>query len=177
MPKLKSILLFTLFLGASIEVLELAAQEPPSEYEVKAAFLYNFAKFIDWPPEAIPQPDTAIIIGVLGEDPFMGALERIIRDKKINGHSFVIKRAKNIQDLKNGHILFISTSEKKRLPDILETVRDASVLTVSELDPFSQQGGIVQFVMEANKVRFKINVKAAERARLRISSRLLNLSK
>lgn len=147
-----------------------------NEYQVKAAFLYNFAKFVDWPAEAFGGGSGPLVIGVVGDDPFGGVLDQAINGKTINGRSMVVHRLKWGQDLRSCHILFISSSERSRLPQIIQSLRGASVLTVGDMGGFNQQGGIVNFVLEANRVRFEINSRGADQARLRISSKLLALA-
>ncbi|HKX29309.1 MAG TPA: YfiR family protein [Blastocatellia bacterium] len=153
------------------------AAQAPSEYQVKAAFLFNFAKFIEWPPETFTPGNAPLILGVLGDDPFGDIIDQTISGKTVNGRQLVVKRLKWGQNLKECQILFISASERKRLPQICEMLKGASVLTVSEVEKFAQQGGIINLVMEENKVRFDINTNVAEQARLKISSKLLALAK
>ena len=148
-----------------------------NEYQVKAAFLYNFAKFVDWPAEAFGGSNGMLIIGVVGDDPFGGALDQAIDGKSIGGRSLVVRRLKWGQDLRSCQILYISSSERKHLPQIIQSLRGASVLTVGDMGQFNQQGGIINFIMEASKVRFEINSRGADQARLRISSKLLALAK
>ena len=154
-----------------------AVAPSPSEYQIKAAFLYNFAKFVDWPAKALPGASTSITLCILGEDPFGTDLEQILDGKTVNGKSIVIKRFRGIRGLEGCHILFISSSERHHLPEILGALRGASMLTVGETERFAKLGGIINFTIEENKVRFEINVDAAERAGLKISSRLLKLGK
>ena len=148
-----------------------------SEYQIKAAFLYNFAKFIEWPAEVFHGAGTPMVIGIVGDDPFGSILDQTVNGKTANGRELVVRRFKSHQDLNACHILFISPSEKKRLPQILERLKGTSVLTISEVDHFAQHGGIINFVMEGNKVHFEINVDMAERARLKISAKLLTLAR
>ena len=148
-----------------------------SEYQVKAAFLYNFAKFVDWPGDAFGNSNAPLVVGVIGDDPFGGALDQAINGKTINGRPLVVRRLRLGQDLRSCHILFISSSERQRLPQIIQSLRGASVLTVGDMGQFNQQGGIINFILEANKVRFEINSRAADQARLKISSKLLSLAK
>ena len=147
------------------------------EYQVKAAFLYNFAKFVDWPGDSFGNSNAPLVIGVIGDDPFGGALDQAINGKTINGRTLVVRRLRWGQDLRSCHILFISSSERQRLPQIIQSLRGASVLTVGDMGQFNQQGGIINFILEANKVRFEINSRAADQARLKISSKLLSLAK
>ena len=153
-----------------------AAPASLREYQIKAAFLYNFVKFVEWPAEAFAETDGTITIGVLGEDPFGAALETL-QGKTVKGRKLVIKRFKDLQDLQSSHILFISSSEKEHLPQIFETLKDVSALTVGEMAQFAHGGGIINFTRRKNKIRFEINVDAAERAGLKISSKLLRLAK
>jgi hypothetical protein len=148
-----------------------------NEYQVKAAFLYNFAKFVDWPAEAFGGSGSPLVIGVVGDDPFGGALDQAINGKTIGGRPLVVRRLKWGQELRSCHVLFISSSERQRLPQIIQSLRGASVLTVGDMGEFTQQGGIINFILEASKVRFEINSRGAEQARLKISSKLLILSK
>ncbi|MCU0786062.1 MAG: YfiR family protein [Verrucomicrobia bacterium] len=153
------------------------AQEAPlSEYRLKAAFLFNFAKFVEWPPEAFVGPKSPMVIGVLGDNPFGTELEETVRNKVINERPVVVKVFQPPAAATNCHILFISTSEKKRLPEIFESLRRASVLTVGETDGFTETGGMINFVPEGNKMRFQINDEAARKAKLSISSKLLSLA-
>lgn len=152
-----------------------AEPQAPTEYQIKAAFLYNFVKFVEWPAETLPG-DRPIIVGVLGKDPFGLALDDVILGKAVDGHPIQILRTNSVQDLRSCRIAFISPSEAKRLPEILAGLRGSSVLTVGEADHFAQLGGMIQFTLEGNKVRFAINVDAAERAHLKVSSKLLSLA-
>ena len=153
-----------------------AQDPPPSEYQLKAAFLFNFAKFVEWPPVAFATSTSPIVVGILGENPFGDDLERTIRDKSINNRSFVIKEFHSPTEVTNCHVLFISASEKKRLPEILSSLSGTNVLTVSETEDFIASGGMINFVQENNKIRFQINAVAAKKANLKISSKLLSLA-
>ena len=168
--------LFTLAVFAS-ERLAWAQSDSPSEYQVKAAFLYNFAKFVEWPLDAFPDPNSPIIFGIVGDDPFDGELNAMISEKSLSGRRFVVRRFRRGEDLRHCHVLFISASEKKFLKLILVSVRGSSILTVADADGFTRQGGMIGFVLEENRVRFEINPLAAERSQLKISSRLLALAR
>ncbi len=162
-----------------------AQETRPPDYRVKAAFVYNFGKFVEWPDAAFAGTNAPLVIGVLGGDPFHGDCERIVANKNINGHPVVVRQishpisagqAPGYPDLKGCHILFISASESDNLPDILDALKGASVLTVTDnLDHFAASGAIINFVMENKNVRFEINDEAARRAGLKISSKLLSL--
>jgi hypothetical protein len=149
----------------------------PSEYQLKAAFMFNFTKFVEWPAGSFTDTEMPFKIGVIGDDPFGGELEAIVQGKKMGSRAFLVKQLKTLAEIKTCHILFISQSERKRLSDIIRAANAGSVLTVSELDRFMQSGGMIRFVMEGNKVRFEINDDAARKAGLRISSKLLNLAR
>lgn len=152
------------------------SQEQPSEYQVKAAFLFNFAKFVEWPPEAFPATNSPIIIGVLGKNVFGDDLEKIIRDRRVNNRPFRFKNFSSAGEAAHCHILFISASEKDNFKKILNDLNRASVLTVSETDGFIQAGGMINFTIEDSKIRFQISDEAAKKAGLRISSKLLSLA-
>lgn len=147
------------------------------EYQLKAAILYNFTKFVEWPALTGSPNDAPFVVGVLGEDPFGITLDQTLNGKLLNGRPFTLKRLKWGQNLRDCAILFISTSERKRLPQVLDSLKGSSVLTVSDLSNFCQQGGIISLVLEDKKVRFVVNIDMAEQARLRISSKLLTLAK
>jgi hypothetical protein len=153
-----------------------AQESQPTEYQIKAAFLFNFAKFVQWPPAAFSSVTSPIIIGILGENPFHDDLARTIRNKTVDDHPLLIKELLSPKDATNCHLLFISTSEKKRLPEILKGLKGTSVLTVGEMDHFTESGGMINFVMQGNKIRFQINQDEATRARLKISSKLMSLA-
>lgn len=145
-----------------------------NEYEVKAAFLYKFASFVEWPPESANAP---LCIAVVGQDPFGAALDQVVKGKSINGRGFLIKRFKSGQDATGCHIVFISASEKSRVRSILDRLRGIGILTVSDIPGFCQGGGMIDFELLDRKVHFEINLEAAGRARLKLSSKLLSVAK
>ena len=147
------------------------------EYQVKSAFLFNFAKFVDWPSDPNLSPDSNLTLGVVGKDPFGDTLEETVRGKTVHGKKLVIRRFRQVEELEPCHILFISSSVASRLPEILERLRGLPVLTVGETKRFTHVGGVINFFVERKMVRFEINAAAAERAGLRVSSRLLSLAK
>lgn len=155
-----------------------AADPPPTEYEVKAAYLYNFARFIEWPAGGSAATDDQLIIGVFGADPFGPLLEATVQDKAVSGQrSLVVRRFSRLDDVVQAHILFISSSEEERLPQILKRLEGASILTVGEMDRFAERGGMVALKLEEKKVRFDINLDAVRRAQLKLSSQLLKLAR
>jgi hypothetical protein len=155
---------------------DLHPQNPPEEYEVKAAFLYNFAKFVEWPEGTFPDANAPLVIGVLGEDPFGDVLDRTIAGKQVQGRPLRIRRWNKTHDVEGCQILFISSSEQGSMATILDKLRAAPLLTVSDADDFDKRGGIIHFVMQENRVRFEINNHGAQTAGLKISSRLLMLA-
>jgi hypothetical protein len=151
-----------------------------SEYLIKAGFIFNFAKFVEWPASAFAQPDSPIVIGILGTDPFGTIIDQIVQDKKIGARGFVVKRLKwgsEVKDLRDCKILFVSASEKAHMDELLQIVKGLPVLTVGETPGFAERGGVIRFVLEDNRVRFEVNVEAAHQAELTISSRLLTLAR
>ena len=163
---------------------EAVAQTPDSpdssEYLIKAGFIYNFAKFVEWPTTAFAQPDSPIIIGILGTDPFGQLIDRIVENKKIGARGFVVKRLKwgtDLKDLKECKILFVGASERAHIDELMQIVKTLPILTVGETPGFAERGGVIRFVLEDNRVRFEINVEAAHQADLTISSRLLTLAR
>jgi hypothetical protein len=153
------------------------AQQPqPSEYQLKAAFLFNFARFVEWPKTALATPTTPLVIGILGENPFHEDLERTIGNKTVDSHPVVIQEFRSVTEATNCHVLFISTVEKKKLPEILQGLKGKNVLTVGEMEDFIESGGMINFRMEGTKIRFQINKEAAGAAGLKISSKLMALA-
>jgi hypothetical protein len=169
------ILFTTVSLGAFQR--SIGQETAPSEYQVKAACIYNFTKFVEWPPETFPDRSSPFVIGVIGEDPFNGELERAMQGKDVGGRGFVVRHLRNVNEARSCHILFISRSERKVMGDILSVVSPLPILTVSETDRFVQAGGIINLLIEQNKVHFEINAAAAKKAGLKVSSKLLNLGR
>lgn len=154
-----------------------AESSAPTLHQVQAAFLFNFAKFITWPDEAFQRNGGLLVIGVLGEDPFGAILEETIRGKTVMGKKLVVKRFERIQDAANSHILFVSTSEESHLSQMIKALEKTNTLTVSDMEQFTEYGGMVAFTMEDQKVRFNVNVGAVERAELKMGSQLLKLAR
>jgi hypothetical protein len=146
------------------------------EYDVKAAFVYNFARFVDWPAQAFKEPGDPIKVCILGENPFGRALDNALQGKLAGGRVLVVEQIADARRAIGCHILFVSASERKRVRAILESVT-SGVLTVGDIDGFAAQGGVVNFKLEDGKVRFEINVAAAGQQGLRISSKLLSVAK
>jgi hypothetical protein len=169
--------LLLVFFAALASPFQLRAENPlQREYEIKAAYLYNFINYIEWPENALPAAGGTITIGIVGQNPFGAALE-VLNGKQVKGRTVALKQITDIKDLDQCQIVFINSSEKARLPELLEKLKASRALTVSEIDGFAQEGGIINFVSEHNKVRFEINPDAARRLGLNISSELLKLAK
>jgi hypothetical protein len=172
-----------IWLLSALTVLGLAratnGAEPPAltESEVKAGFVYNFARFVEWPATAVSGSNALVVIGVLGDDAFGSKLEQTLKDKVILGRPCTVRKYKELIEVNQCHLLFIGGLEKKRLPEILAALKDAPVLTVGEMDRFAQAGGMINLYKEQNSFRFEINLAAAERAQLKINPRLLQLAR
>lgn len=169
-------LLCTLAAGVIICAVAAAQSEAPSEYEVKAAFLFNFTKFVEWPEGSFEDSHSPIVIGIIGEDPFGDSLTRIVAGQKAQGRAIVITKYRRGDDLRRCHVLFIGSSEHQRTAQILVGLQDAGVLTVSDIDGFAAAGGVMQFVMQENRVRLVVNLEAATQSKLRVSAKLLALA-
>ncbi len=154
-----------------------ASADTSREYEIKAAFLYNFIQFIKWPGSAFPSPDAPFRIGVLGADPFGSALEETVRGETINGHRLEIVRGFRLEDLQDCQLIFVCRSEGDQVDQILSQLDSRPVLTVSEIDDFARRGGDIDFYLRDEKVRFEINPQAARACGLAISSQLMALGK
>lgn len=149
------------------------AAQPADEYHVKAIFLYNFARFVEWPADS---PPAAMCIGIIGDDPFGGELQQVVSGKTVNGHGFTVKRLKP-ETARACQIVFVATSERKRFKVVLDLLKGAEVLTVGESSGFCESGGVINFEVVDSKVRFEVNLGAAERARLKLSSKLIGLAR
>ena len=151
------------------------AVEATQEYKIKAAFLYNFAKFVEWPAERFSSESAPIVIGILGDDGFGEELERIVQDRKANGRAVTIMKLRSTAGADGVHILFVSAGEEKKY-SASNAVRHPGVLTVGETEAFEAAGGVVTFIVPDDKVRFKINLDAANCSGLRISAQLQKLA-
>ena len=143
-----------------------------SEYELKAAFVYNFASFADWPPKAAP----GMSFCVIGQDPFGRALDAL-EGKIVKGQSLSVRRLSNISEARTCRVLFISASEVTNLPRLLAAVKDLPVLTVADVEDAAHQGVIIGLGIEKQRITFEINTAAARNANIVLSSRLLSLAR
>lgn len=173
---LKAALLVACLMSGSQSSLAIL-KDQASEYQVKALFIYNFAKFVEWPEGTFATPRGPVNVCIVGEDPFGSELERAVKGKTINNRELSIVRTSRAQNLKLCQIVFVGASDRKQAREIIEMLGTASVLTVGDMQGFAKCGGMINFTMEDHRVRFEINMVAAERAHLRISAKLLSLAK
>jgi len=171
-PSLRVIFLLFVLLGTCF-----AQDTASNEYQVKAAYLFNFAKFVEWPTGAFRSPNSPLVICVLGLNPFGSDLEGSIAGKTVGGHRLKISNLPHGLDASSCQIVFIASSEKGQMREILQSLTGASVLTVGDTSGFTDDGGMINFVLEGDRVRFEANVDAADHAHLRLSARLLTVAK
>ncbi len=155
----------------------LSAAEIRHESEVKAALLYHFTQFVEWPAEAFAAPDSPLVIGVLGHDPFGRALDDLVRNEMVGRHRIEVLRFRDVEEAASSHLLFISASERAASGAILHRLQGRPILTVAEFESFLERGGIVQLHRGSNnKVRLRVNLAAAREASLTLSAKLLRVA-
>jgi uncharacterized protein DUF4154 len=154
----------------------LAQQAKPNEYQVKATYLYNFGRFVKWPGTVPAGKGDSFSVCVIGQDPFGSILDSTLAGEALDGRPVVLRRISKPQDAGECRILFISSKEEKHLSEILTALDQSGVLTVSDMPGFTRRGGMIQFVLEGDRVRFEINLASAESARLVLSSELLKVA-
>ncbi len=167
-------------MGAGAEEVGGAARlvEPADlQLQVKAAFLPKLASFVDWPAGAFPGAETPIVLGIVGEDPFGPEFEAALKLQNAKGRPFLLRRFRDPMELAACQMLFVCPSEKARWPEILAALKNRPTLTIGDGDQFIEAGGMINFVKEEGKIRFQINTDASERAGLRISAKLLQVSR
>ncbi len=176
-PRARTLLFLIFSILAAWAVSSRAADSAVSvEYRIKAAYLYNFTRFVEWPARAHNTADNGkIAICLLGRDPFGPALDSIA-GKAVRDSKLTVRRHKSVGELSKCHVVFISKSKQAELAQILKQLRDRPVLTVGEAKNFNKLGGVIRFTRVKNKVHFNIDPDAAERAQLTVSSKLLNLA-
>jgi hypothetical protein len=153
------------------------AQSPkPTDYDVKAAYLYNFGRFVEWPAKITTGKTSSFTICVLGADPFGPALDTTLAGETIGNQRVAARRISSPQESVDCQILFIASSEANRFNKIIESYNKTAVLTVSDIPHFSKRGGMIQFVTEGNRIRFEVNLTATQRAGLTLSSELLKVA-
>ena len=146
---------------------------PSSEYQVKAAYLFNFGQFVEWPLQAYDSPNAPFVIGVVGDDPFGNTLDEVVAGESLGGHPLVVRRFEKTEDISACNILFIGRSEAARLDETLKLLKGRSVLTVTDIAGAERRGAIIVLVNDNNRIRMRINVAAAKASNLVISSKLL----
>lgn len=154
-----------------------AYAQTSAEYQVKAVFLFNFTRFVDWPGTAFESSNSPFVIGILGNDPFGNYIDETVKDEKMGERSIIVRRYKTIKDVDNCQILFISAAEAEQSKSALQELKEKHILTVSDASNFASTGGIIGFIIENNKTRMQINIDAARAASLVISSKLLGVAK
>ena len=154
-----------------------AQSKPPLEYQVKAAFLFNFTRFIHWPAAAYPSADAPFVIGIIGNDPFGSYLDDIVQGEQVDGHPIVVRRYHDIHDITGCQILFMSINEPARLKEILAQTAHQNILTVSDAPGFINMGGVMRFFKSENRIKIEIKLATAKTMQLQISAKLLNVAK
>lgn len=149
----------------------------PNEYALKAAFLFHFAQFVDWPEGTFREAGNPLVYCTLGEDPFQGALDASLNGKTAVGHPLQVRHIQRVQETQGCNVVFLGDGEKKQLLANLAALKGSPILTVGESERFAEDGGMIGFCMEESKIRFDINLGAAEGANLKISAKLLRLAK
>ncbi len=175
----RACLVFWLVLAAQAVIPQFAAAQEDSagEYELKAAMLYNLTRFVEWPPTAYASPQAATVLCILGRDPFGESLSSMVSKQPPDVRPVQIRHVRNDKEVGGCHVLYISSSERKQVVQILSTAAGSPLLTVGEIGQFAARGGMIQFGLEDKEVRFSVNREAALRAGLKISSRLLVLAR
>lgn len=149
---------------------------PLPEYKIKAVFLFNFTQFVEWPEDVFNSDDAPFVIGILGKDPFGSYIDNAVAGEKMGTHPLIIVRYNDVSEINNCQELFISAKYDKSLPQILSSLSNRSVLTVSDAPAFAKAGGIIGFVTARNKIKLQVNLNAAKTANLNISSKLLSVA-
>jgi hypothetical protein len=153
------------------------AQDTLPEADLKAAVLYNFTKYVEWPADAFASPEAPLVVGVFGDEAFTRTLRTLLADKTAHKRGFTVKRLTNNTDGKACHILFFQANETRRMGQLYDIIKRSPILTVGESDEFLDQGGMMNLYFEDKQVRFEVHPPTAENAKLSVSSRLLRLAK
>lgn len=145
--------------------------------KVKAVFLFNFTRFIDWPATSFSTEESPFIIGIVGNNPFGSYLQETVLGEKVGSHNIIIQHFENEKSISDCHVLYINSSDAGKIKETISLIESKSVLTVGEASSFNKLGGIIRFYTKQNKIRLQINTEAARIANLNISSKLLNVAK
>lgn len=166
-----------IFIFLTLTTAQFAKAQTAAEYQVKAVFLFNFTRFVDWPSTSFEAVNSPFVIGILGNDPFGTYIDETVNGENAGQHPIVIRRYKTTKDIDNCQILFINPDDAEQIKPILSELKEKNILTVSDANNFAALGGIIGFFMENNKIRMQINTDAAKAASLSISSKLLSVAK
>ncbi|MEO7299414.1 MAG: YfiR family protein [Verrucomicrobiota bacterium] len=167
---------FLLVCLAGASTYSLQAQPAPPEYKIKAAFIYYFVQYVEWPTNTFADEKSPFIIGILGSNPFGSALEETVAGEMVGKRKLVVRMCRNLSEAQQCHLLFISNSEASNLQSVLDGLKGHSVLTVSDMEQFARRGGMIRLLPKDNKIRFLINVEVVSEAKLTISAKLLQLA-
>lgn len=160
-----------------LALLQPAAAQISKEYDLKAVLLFHFTRYAEWPTNAFSSPDAPLVIGVLGRDPFGKSLDEVVREEKYNERRIVVARYQNAKSARDSHILFISDSERDKLPAILAELKSAPVLTVGDADGFTAKGGMIAFYKNSdNKLRPRVNLDVLKKAGLSLGAKFLRVA-
>lgn len=170
----KACCIFLLLLCANYSVK--AQSSTIAEYRVKAVFLFNFTRFIEWPSTAFESPTSPFVIGIIGNDPFGESIDETVTGEKIESHPIIVQRFKDVKEINGCHILFINYNDADEVKEVLSQAQSKPVLTVNEMPGFARWGGMVRFFSEDNKIRLQINASAVKSVQLNISSKLLSVA-
>lgn len=175
-PVLRHAVAYLVLLPVLAGILALGQAPGALEYQVKAAMLYNFTKFVEWPARALGEPASPVVVGIFGRDPFGVQLDEVVEGKTIYGHPIRVQRLHSLAELANCNIVFIAKSEDRRMPEVLQALGQSSVLTVGDSDASIKSGVVMSFAMKEGRVQFQVNTRAAQSAGLKVSSKLLKLA-
>jgi hypothetical protein len=176
MPAITRRRLLVLLVAAGLHAPPHLSAAGPTEYEVKAAFIYNFAKYVQWPSSAADSTGP-VVIAVIGKDPFGSILDDVMSGQTVGRRTIVIRRFQRIDDVAACNILFISSSERPNVQRIFDVLRHAPVLTIGDMDRFAEQGGMINLFAENNRIRFEMNLDAMQRVGLKAGSQLYRLAR
>jgi hypothetical protein len=165
---LLALLLFHLAVGAHAQT--------SREDQIKAAFIYNFTKFIEWPAQSFTDGNAAIVIGVLGDSPMAGVLDDVVRGRKVNGRPITVRRIRSAAEAASAHVIFVSATDISYWTQVQAAIETSPIVTVGESPSFIQSGGTINLVVQGDKLRFEINMTAAERSGVKISAQLQKLA-
>lgn len=177
MARLFRVLAVAVLLLAGAAAIRAAEARPrATEYDLKAAFLFNFARFVEWPETAFASTNAPLVIGILGPDPFQGTLDKLVAGERAHGRPIEVVRFARVADVRPVHILFVSRGMAAQLREALQRAANSPTLTVSDIDRFAERGGMIQLFTQENQVRMRIDPEAAKNSNVTISSKLLRLA-